>query len=42
MSYSKFIHALSEKNIILDRKMLSNIAIAFPEVFEKIIQKVKE
>jgi large subunit ribosomal protein L20 len=40
MSYSKFIHALSEKNIALDRKMLSNIAIAFPAVFDKIFDEV--
>ena len=40
MSYSKFIHALSEKNVALDRKMLSNIAIAFPAVFDKIFDEV--
>ena len=40
MSYSRFIHALSEKNIALDRKMLSNIAIAFPAVFDKIFDEV--
>lgn len=39
-SYSKFMHALSEKNVALDRKMLSNIAIAFPEVFDKIYDEV--
>lgn len=39
-TYSKFIHALSEKNVALDRKMLSNIAIAFPEVFDKIYEEV--
>jgi len=40
MSYSKFINALSEKNVALDRKMLSNIAIAFPAVFDKIFDEV--
>ena len=40
MSDSRFIHALSEKNIALDRKMLSNIAIAFPAVFDKIFDEV--
>lgn len=34
------MHALSEKNVALDRKMLSNIAIAFPEVFDKIYDEV--
>jgi len=42
MSYSKFIHALSENNVMLDRKVLSNIAIAFPAVFDKIVDKVNK
>jgi len=31
---------MTDKNIILDRKMLSNIAVAFPEVFDKIYSEV--
>jgi len=31
---------MNEKNIILDRKVLSNIAIAFPKVFDKIYEEV--
>ncbi len=42
MSYSRFIHALSENDIALDRKVLSNIAIAFPAVFDKIFDKVSK
>jgi large subunit ribosomal protein L20 len=42
MSYSKFIHALSENDIALDRKVLSNIAIAFPAVFDKIFEKISK
>ena len=38
--YSAFIWAMWKKNIILDRKVLSNIAIAFPEVFDKIYEEV--
>ena len=34
--YSVFMNALYRKDIQLDRKMLSNIALAFPEVFDKI------
>ena len=34
--YSVFMNALYKKDIQLDRKMLSNIALAFPEVFDKI------
>jgi len=31
---------MSKKNIILDRKVLSNVAVAFPEVFNKIYDEV--
>jgi ribosomal protein L20 len=31
---------MGDKNIILDRKVLSNIAIAFPEVFDKIFEEI--
>jgi len=34
--YSSFIAALNWKKIQLNRKVLSNIAIAFPEVFDKV------
>ena len=40
LSYSKFINALTKKNIILDRKTLSNIAINDPSTFEKIVRSV--
>jgi large subunit ribosomal protein L20 len=39
-SYSRFIGSMTSKNIILDRKVLSNIAVAFPEVFDKIYAEV--
>ena len=39
-SYSRFIGAMSAKNIQLDRKVLSNIAVAFPVVFDKIYEEV--
>ncbi len=41
MSYSKFIGALKSKNIEIDRKILAEIAAEKPDVFEKIIEKVK-
>jgi len=34
--YSTFIGSMTKKHIMLDRKVLSNIAVAFPEVFDKI------
>lgn len=38
--YSQFIKSMNEKNIIIDRKVLSNIAIAFPRVFDKIYEEI--
>jgi large subunit ribosomal protein L20 len=38
--YSIFINKLTQKNIQLNRKVLSNIAVVFPEVFDKIYDKV--
>ncbi len=40
MKYSEFIAQASEKNIVLNRKVLSNIAVAFPEVFDSIVISV--
>jgi large subunit ribosomal protein L20 len=41
LSYSKFIGLLKKKNIELDRKILSQIAAKYPEVFKAIIDAVK-
>ncbi len=41
MKYSTFIKVLKDKNIMLNRKVLSNIAAVYPEVFKKIVDKVK-
>lgn len=41
LSYSKFINLLKIKNVKLDRKALSNLAIAYPEVFKNIVDFVK-
>jgi len=38
--YSTFIGSMTKKNIRLDRKVLSNIAIAFPQVFDKVYAEV--
>ena len=40
LKYSVFMWNLNNKNIYLNRKVLSNIAIAFPKVFDKIVEKV--
>lgn len=41
LTYSKFINMLTVKKVSLDRKILSQIAIEYPEVFKKIVEKVK-
>ncbi|MDD5066466.1 MAG: 50S ribosomal protein L20 [bacterium] len=42
LSYSKFISAMKNANIILNRKMLAFLAFEEPEAFEKIIEEVKK
>jgi len=41
LTYSKFINTLSRQKISLNRKMLSELAINRPEVFSKLIDKIK-
>jgi len=41
LTYSRFIAGLKKQNILLDRKILADLARNEPEVFEKIIEKVK-
>jgi large subunit ribosomal protein L20 len=41
ITYSRFINALKKKNIELDRKVLSELAKEYPEVFSKIIEEAK-
>ena len=37
-SYSKLIHKLNQDKVRLNRKMLSELAIHYPAVFEKIVK----
>jgi large subunit ribosomal protein L20 len=41
MTYSRFIEAIKNKKIELDRKILSTIAKEHPETFKKILDEVK-
>ncbi|MHB1330862.1 MAG: 50S ribosomal protein L20 [Minisyncoccota bacterium] len=41
LSYSKFIPMLKNKGIVLDRKILADLAENKPEVFNKIVEAVK-
>lgn len=39
--YSTFMDKLKAKNIVIDRKMLSEMAIREPKAFEKLVSEVK-
>ncbi len=41
LTYSQFINLLKQKKIGLDRKVLSQIAVEHPKVFDKIVDQVK-
>lgn len=41
MSYSRFIHALKQANIDLDRKVLADIAVRDPQTFAKIVNAAR-
>jgi large subunit ribosomal protein L20 len=41
MSYSVFMHNLKKANILLNRKMLSNLAANEPDTFRAIVEKAK-
>ena len=41
LSYSKFMHALNQKGIELNRKVLADLAMNEPEAFKAIVEHVK-
>ncbi len=41
LNYSRFIYALKQANIELDRKSLADIAVRDPEVFSLIVERAK-
>lgn len=40
VSYSKFISEMKAKNIILDRKIMAEMAVHHPSQFEELVEKV--
>lgn len=40
LSYSKFIDGLKKKDIKIDRKILSDLALKNPETFERIVKSI--
>lgn len=41
LSYSRFMHKLSEKGVDLNRKVLADMAMNHPDTFKKIVDSVK-
>ena len=41
MTYSRFVDGLSKAGILVDRKVLSELAIAEPAAFQAIVEKAK-
>ena len=41
LNYSRFVKGLKDKNIQINRKMLSEIAISDPKAFEEIVNKTR-
>lgn len=41
LNYSRFMNLLKSNKIELDRKILSQIAVERPEIFEKLVAKIK-
>lgn len=39
ISYSRLIHGLKQKNIILDRKILAQLAEKHPEIFKEVVNQ---
>jgi len=42
ITYSRLINGLKKKSIELDRKVLSELANQYPEIFVKIVEEVKK
>ena len=42
LSYSNFLHLLKEKGVDLDRKVLADLAVNNPSVFEDLVKYLKK
>jgi large subunit ribosomal protein L20 len=38
LSYSKFMNALSEKGVVINRKILANLAVENPDAFSQLVE----
>ncbi|MBI3685433.1 50S ribosomal protein L20 [Candidatus Azambacteria bacterium] len=41
LPYNKLIHGLKKRNILLDRKILADLAATHPQIFTKLVEAVK-
>ena len=41
LSYSKFMHALSQMNVEIDRKMLADLAVKDPGAFKALAEQAR-
>jgi len=41
LTYSKFVHGLSEAGIAIDRKVLADLAVREPEAFKALVEQVR-
>ena len=42
MTYRELIHQQKQKEVLLDRKILSELAVKEPKIFEKVIEKIRQ
>ena len=42
LNYSTFINKLRNSDIELDRKVLSELALSYPETFKKVVEKINK
>ena len=40
MTYSQFMHSLKEKNILLNRKILADMAVNDPQGFSELVESI--
>lgn len=39
-TYGRFINAMTKKNVILDRKILADMAVSDPDTFTKVVKQI--
>ena len=39
-TYGRFINAMTKKNVILDRKILADMAVSDPDTFAKVVKQI--